>query len=221
MVLLIHHNISPQSRKIRLMMSEKKMLFVLKEEEPWNISPNIKKLNPSGELPIFIFDGNIISGNYAITEYLEEAYPEPRLLLGDAKQRAEIRRLTDWFDNKFYDEVYKYIVVEKVYKRFRDGLSPDSRTLKVGLNNLKFHLEYIDWLAERNNYLCGQEFSLADLTAAAHLSVIDYLGDISWEDYKNAKLWYSKIKSRPSFKEILKDTIKGIFPAKHYTNLDF
>ncbi len=221
MVLLIHHNISPQSRKIRLMMSEKKMLFVLKEEEPWNISPNIKKLNPSGELPIFIFDGNIISGNYAITEYLEEAYPEPRLLLGDAKQRAEIRRLTDWFDNKFYDEVYKYIVVEKVYKRFRDGLSPDSRTLKAGLNNLKFHLEYIDWLAERNNYLCGQEFSLADLTAAAHLSVIDYLGDISWEDYKNAKLWYSKIKSRPSFKEILKDTIKGIFPAKHYTNLDF
>ena len=221
MVLLIHHNISPQSRKIRLMMSEKKMLFVLKEEELWNISPNIKKLNPSGELPIFIFDGNIISGNYAITEYLEEAYPEPRLLLGDAKQRAEIRRLTDWFDNKFYDEVYKYIVVEKVYKRFRDGLSPDSRTLKAGLNNLKFHLEYIDWLAERNNYLCGQEFSLADLTAAAHLSVIDYLGDISWEDYKNAKLWYSKIKSRPSFKEILKDTIKGIFPAKHYTNLDF
>ena len=65
---------------------------------------------------------------------MEEAYPEPRLLLGDAKQRAEIRRLTDWFDNKFYDEVYKYIVVEKVYKRFRDGLSPDSRTLKAGLN---------------------------------------------------------------------------------------
>lgn len=221
MVLLVHHSISPQSRKIRLMMSEKKMLFVLREEEPWNISGNIKKLNPSGELPIFIFDGNIISGNYAITEYLEEAYPEPRLLLGDAKQRAEIRRLTDWFDNKFYNEVYKYIVIEKVYKRFKDGLSPDSRILKAGLNNLKFHLEYIDWLAERNNYLCGQEFSLADLTAAAHLSVIDYLGDISWEDYKNAKLWYSKIKSRPSFKDILKDTIKGIFPAKHYTNLDF
>ena len=221
MVLLVHHSISPQSRKIRLMMSEKKMLFVLREEEPWNISGNIKKLNPSGELPIFIFDGNIISGNYAITEYLEEAYPEPRLLLGDAKQRAEIRRLTDWFDNKFYNEVYKYIVIEKVYKRFKDGLSPDSRILKAGLNNLKFHLEYIDWLAERNNYLCGQEFSLADLTAAAHLSVIDYLGDISWEDYKNAKLWYSKIKSRPSFKDILRDTIKGIFPAKHYTNLDF
>lgn len=221
MVLLVHHSISPQSRKIRMMMSEKKMLFVLKEEEPWNISKDIKKLNPAGELPIFIFDGNIISGNYPITEYLEENYSEPRLITGDNKHRAEVRRLTDWFDNKFYNEVYRYIVMEKVYKRFRDGSAPDSRILNAGMNNLKFHLEYIEWLAERNNYLAGQEFSLADITAAAHLSIIDYLGDIAWDEYKNAKLWYSKIKSRPSFKDILKDTIKGIFPAKHYTNLDF
>lgn len=221
MVLLIHHSVSPQSRKIRIMMAEKKMLFVLKEEEPWNLSPDIRKLNPAGELPIFIFDGNIIAGNYPITEYLEETYPEPKLLLGNNRQKAEIRRLCDWFDNKFYNEVYRYIVQEKVYKRFRDGLPPDSRVLKAGVNNLKFHMEYIEWLAERNNYLAGQEFSLADITAAAHISVIDYLGDIAWEDYKNAKLWYSKIKSRPSFKDILSDTIKGIFPAKHYTNLDF
>ncbi len=221
MVLLIHHSISPYSRKIRIMMAEKKMLFVLREEEPWNLSADIRKLNPAGELPIFIFDGNIISGNYPITEYLEETYPTPKTLPGDGRQKAEIRRLCDWFDNKFYNEVYRYIVNEKVYKRFGAGLSPDSRILKAGMNNLKFHMEYIDWLAERNNYLAGQEFSLADITAAAHVSVIDYLGDISWEDFKNAKLWYSKIKSRPSFKDILNDSVKGILPAKHYTNLDF
>lgn len=113
------------------------------------------------------------------------------------------------------------MVVEKVHKRFGQGLAPDSRVLKVGLNNLNFHLEYIDWLAERNNYLAGETFTLADVTAAAHLSVIDYLGDVPWESYKNAKLWYSKIKSRPSFKDILRDSIKGILPAKHYANLDF
>ena len=111
MVVLVHHKISPHSRKIRIMMSEKNKFFALREEEPWNLSPDIKKLNPAGELPVFIFDGNIISGNYPITEYLEENYPEPRLLSGDVKQRAEIRRLCDWFDSKFYKEVYKYIVV--------------------------------------------------------------------------------------------------------------
>ena len=198
MVLLIHHPVSPFSRQVRIAMSEKRMLFVLKEEEPWRLSQDVYKLNPAGELPVYVYDGNVISGNYAICEFLEE-----------------------WFDVKFYREVYRNVVVEKVHKRFGQGLAPDSRVLKVGLNNLNFHLEYIDWLAERNNYLAGETFTLADVTAAAHLSVIDYLGDVPWESYKNAKLWYSKIKSRPSFKDILRDSIKGILPAKHYANLDF
>lgn len=221
MVLLIHHSISPQSRKARIMMAEKKALLVLKEEEPWNLSKELKKLNPAADLPVLVFDGHVISGNYAVTEYIEENYPQPCLLKGDARHRAEMRRLCDWFDQKFYHEVYQYIVGEKVFKRFKLRQAPDSKILKAGLNNLKFHMEYIDWLSERNNNLAGREFSLADITAAAHLSVIDYLGDIEWGNYKNAKLWYSKIKSRPSFKEILKDTIKGIPPSKHYQNLDF
>lgn len=202
-------------------MGEKKMLFVLREEEPWNLSADMYKLNPAGSLPVFLSDGNVIAGNYAICEYLEEFSREIPLLPQDLKQRAEVRRLVEWFDNKFYKEVYRNIAYEKIHKRFGSGLAPDSRILKIGLNNLNFHLEYLDWLTERNNYLAGENLTLADTAAAAQLSVIDYLGDIPWEGYRNAKLWYSKMKSRPSFKDILKDSIKGILPAKHYANLDF
>ena len=221
MVLLIHHSVSPQSRKMRLIMAEKKMLFVLKEEEPWNLSKSVLEINPAEDLPILVFDGKVISGNYAITEYLEESNPQYKLLPEDAKERAEVRRIMDWFDTKFYNEVYKYIVAEKIIKRFHLKQAPNSKILKAGLNNLRYHMEYIDYLADRNNYLAGKELTLADLTVAAHLSIIDYLGDIYWEDYKNAKLWYAKIKSRPSFKDILKDNIKGIHPSANYTNLDF
>ncbi|MBQ4400082.1 MAG: glutathione S-transferase family protein, partial [Alphaproteobacteria bacterium] len=101
MVLLVHSSILPQCRKIRILMAEKKILFVLKEENPWALSKEIMKVNPAGELPIFIYDGNIVSGNYAITEFLEETYTQNRLISGNNKQRSEIRRLTDWFDNKF------------------------------------------------------------------------------------------------------------------------
>ena len=187
MVLLIHHPVSPFSRKVRIAMSEKRMLFVLKEEEPWRLSQDVYKLNPAGELPVYVYDGNVISGNYAICEFLEEVSKDYKLLPAEIQARAEVRRLTEWFDVKFYREVYRNVVVEKVDKR----------------------------------YLAGETFTLADVTAAAHLSVIDYLGDVPWESYKNAKLWYSKIKSRPSFKDILRDSIKGILPAKHYANLDF
>lgn len=221
MVLLVHNSVLPQCRKIRILMSEKKMLFVLKEENPWHLSADIMKINPAGELPIFIYDGNIIAGNYAITEFLEETYTQNRLIQGNNKERAEIRRLVDWFDQKFYRDVYQYIGGEKIYKRFALKQSPDNKRIKAGINNLRFHLEYIDWLVERNNYLAGSELTMADISAAAQLSVIDYLGDVPWEDYNNAKLWYSKIKSRPSFKEILNDRIKGIYPSKHYANLDF
>lgn len=202
-------------------MAEKRMLFVLKEENPWNLSKDIMKINPAGELPIFIYDGNIIAGNYAITEFLEETYTQNRLIQGNNKERAEVRRLVDWFDNKFYRDVYQYIAGEKIYKRFVLRQPPESKRIKAGINNLRFHLEYIDWLVERNNYLAGAELSMADISAAAQLSIIDYLGDVPWEDYKNAKLWYSKIKSRPSFKDILNDRIKGIYPSKHYADLDF
>ncbi len=221
MVLLIHHPVSPFSRKIRVLMSEKKMLFVLKEEEPWNLSQDLYKINPAGSLPVFVFDGNVVAGNYAISEFLEEISPEAKTLPQDPRARAEVRRLVEWFDEKFYREVYRNIVAEKIFRRFSSGEAPDSRILKIGLNNLAFHLEYLDWLAEQRNYLAGDEFSLADITAAAHLSIIDYLGDIPWDSYRNAKIWYSKIKSRPSFKDILKDNIRGILPAKHYANLDF
>lgn len=221
MVLLVHHPVSPFSRKVRIAMTEKKMLFVLKEEEPWNLSQNVFKLNPAGELPIYVYDGNVIAGNYAICEFLEEISKDYKLLPSTPKERAEVRRLVEWFDDKFYREVYRNVVMEKVHRRFGTGQAPDSRLLKAGLNNLNFHLEYIDWLIERRNYLAGENFSWADIAAAAHLSIVDYLGDIPWESYKNAKLWYSKIKSRPSFKDILKDNIKGILPAKHYANLDF
>lgn len=221
MVLLVHSNILPQCRKIRILMAEKKMLYVLKEEVPWALSKDIMKINPAGELPIFIFDGNIIAGNYAISEFLEETYTQNRLIVGNNKERAETRRLVDWFDNKFHHDVYQYIVGEKVYKRFALHKPPESKRIQVGINNLRFHLEYIDWIVERNNYLVNDEFSLADISAAAQLSIIDYLGDVPWQDYKNAKLWYSKIKSRPSFKEILNDRIKNIYPSTHYTDLDF
>lgn len=190
MVLLIHHPVSPHARKIRALMSEKKMLFILKEEEPWKLSDDVYKLNPAGELPIFLSDGNVVVGNYAITEYLEETGSEAPMISGDAKQRAEIRRITEWFDNKFYKEVYRNIVYEKVHKRFAQGSAPDSKILKVGLNNLNFHLEYLDWLLERRTYLATDEFTLADIAAAAHLSIIDYLGDVPWDLYRNVKLWY-------------------------------
>ena len=79
----------------------------------------------------------------------------------------------------------------------------------------------IAWLTERRNWLAGDDFSLADIAAASHISCLDYLGDIPWADHPGAHDWYARVKSRPSFRPLLADHIPGLPPPKHYADLDF
>ena len=136
-------------------------------------------------------------------------------------ERAEVRRIVDWFDDKFNKEVTENLVGEKVMKRFLGLGAPDSKAIRAGHSNISTHLSYISYLVERRKWLAGNELTLADITAAAHLSAIDYLGDVPWDDYPSAKEWYVRIKSRPSFRPLLSDYIPGAPPSKHYANLDF
>jgi glutathione S-transferase len=82
-------------------------------------------------------------------------------------------------------------------------------------------LDYIGYLTEQRRWIAGDELTLADITAAAHLSCVDYLGDVPWSDHPNAKDWYARIKSRPSFRPLLGDHIPGAPPPPHYADLDF
>ena len=219
---LLHLPLDPFSRKIRIVLGEKKITASLAVEPIWERRHEFLSINPAGTVPVFIEDdGTTISTSQAIAEYLEETSKEPALIFGTALQRAEIRRLCNWFDVKFNTEVTEYLLGEKIMKRFLGLGEPSSETIRAGYANIDTHLGYIEYLAEQRSWLAGEHFSLADITAASHISCIDYLGDIAWEDYQQAKQWYARIKSRPSFRPILQDLIPGTQPPPHYKNLDF
>jgi len=135
--------------------------------------------------------------------------------------RAEVRRIVSWFDGKMAREVTDGLVNERIMKRFLGFGVPDTAVLRASKANLGYHLEYVSYLAERRRWLAGDEFSLADIAAAAHLSAIDYLGEIPWDEHHQARDWYARVKSRPSFRPILSDLIPGAPPPKHYADLDF
>ena len=67
------------------------------------------------------------------------------------------------------------------------------------------------------------KMSLADFSAAGHISALDYVGDIDWQSKPIIKEWYAKIKSRPAFRNagLLTDLVPGFVPAGHYSDLDF
>ena len=219
---LYHFWLSPGARKVRLILKEKNLEFELKIERSWERRPEFLALNPAGETPVLVeADGTVLADSAAIAEYLEEVYPDRPLIGLDPVQRAETRRLVGWFDGKFNVEVTQNLVEEKMTKRLLGQGQPNSATIRAGSANLRQHLDYIGWLVERRNYLAGDQFSLADIAAAAHLSAIDYLGDVPWESFESAKEWYARVKSRPSFRPLLADHIPGAAPPKHYADLDF
>ena len=214
--------LSPFCRKVRLVLSEKRISFEMKTQAVWERDEKFLALNPTGEVPVLVEDGGIaLSGSDAICEHLDEAHPAPNLLGSEPLARAEARRLVYWFDHKFHVEVTKNLVDEKIMKRFLGFGEPTANTIRAGHANIHHHLDYIAFLTDRRRWLAGDDMSLADLAAAAHLSCVDYLGDVPWDQYTTAKDWYVRIKSRPSFRPLLDDRISGAVPPKHYGDLDF
>jgi len=219
---LYHLWLSPYSRKVRLVLGEKKLPFEMRMERTWDRRPEFLAMNPAGKVPVLEDeDGEVVADSYAICEYLEERYPEPTLLGATPAERAETRRLTAWFDTKFHAEVTSRIVGEKVAKKFMGLGEPSSEAIRSGCENVHGHLDYIAFLAERRNWLAGETVSLADLAAGAHLSCVDYLGDVPWAKHPGAKDWYARLKSRPAFRPLLSDFIPGLPPPRHYADLDF
>jgi glutathione S-transferase len=222
MRLLYHLWLSPASRKIRVVLAEKGLDFTMKVEKVWERRPEFLALNPAGEVPVLIEpDGTVLAESSAIAEFLDEVYRDKLLLGLNPIDRAEVRRLDAWFDGKLNREVSEGLLNEKIMKRFLGFGTPDSAVLRAASANLSYHLDYISQLAERRRWLAGDHFSLADVTAAAHLSALDYLGDVPWDAHEPAKEWYARVKSRPSFRAILADHIPGAPPPKHYADLDF
>jgi len=222
MRVLYHFLLSPFSRKVRVVLAEKNLDFTMKAEKPWERRPEFLALNPAGEVPVLIEpDSTVLAGCNAIVEYLDEVYREKMLIGINAIDRAEVRRLVEWFDSKMNREVTENLVGEKIMKRLIGEGHPNSQAIRAGHANLPHHLDYIGYLVDRRRWLAGDHFSVADITAAAHLSTLDYLGDVPWEEHELAREWYARIKSRPSFRAILADHVAGLPPPKHYADLDF
>ena len=222
MRVLYHLMLSPLARKVRLVLAEKNLEFTTKTEKVWERRPEFLALNPAGDVPVLIEpDGTVLADTDAIVEYLDEVYREKILIGINPIDRAEVRRLCAWFDVKMNSEVTENLLGEKMVKRWYGHGQPNSHAIRAGHANLPYHLEYVGYLVERRRWLAGDHFSVADITAAAHLSSLDYLGDVPWDDHEPAKDWYARIKSRPSFRPILADHLPGVPPPKHYADLDF
>lgn len=211
---LTHLLLSPPSRFIRLLIGEKRLVCDLAAPD-----------DATAHLPIFVdLDGAVREGTWAIVDHLEGTYSDHPMAPEDADVRAEALRILDWAMGSFHENVTRKVVFEKASQRFTGAparRTPDMNIIRQGRETLLNTLEMIGENAERRGYLACKECTLADLSVAAHLSALDYFGEVPWSDFPPAAEWYLRMKSRPSFRSLLADRVPGQPPAMHYAELDF
>jgi len=212
----------PFSRKVRLVLGEKGIGYELWRENPWEMRDEFLALNPAGRTPVLRDSekGLTLADSRAICEYLEEISDRSPLIIGTATARAEIRRLVALFDENFFADVTGPLLNERMKKRLVLRQSPDSRALREAMRLAHEHLYYIDYLVDTRPWLGGATISLADLAAAAQISVADYLGGLDWSGHEQARAWYSVFKSRPSFRPLLAERMEVIQPPSHYSDVN-
>jgi glutathione S-transferase len=213
----------PFSRKVRLLLAEKGVGFELWRENPWDLRDDFVRMNPAARTPVIRLDERDLTlvDSRAICEYFEETVDKSPMINGTAAMRAEIRRLVALFDENFFGDVTGPLLHERMKKRLVYRQSPDSRVLREAMKLAHEHLEYIDYLVDTRPWLAGPTMSLADLAAAAQISVADYLGGLDWSGHEQAKAWYSVFKSRPSFRPLLAERMEVIQPPSHYADVNW
>jgi glutathione S-transferase len=230
MLTLFHHPFCPHSRFVRLALAEQGIEHHLIEERIWERREEFLVLNPAATVPVVVTEGcPPVPGAAGIAEFLDETrgaeLNERRLMPAETGRRIEVRRLSSWFNDKFFAEVSGPLVMERFYKRHmrveQGGGPPDTEAIRAAKANVRYHLAYIGWLVRTRDWLAGERMSYGDLAAAAHLSTVDYLGDVPWSEDEAAKNWYARVKSRPSFRALLAETFPGQPPSASYADLDF
>jgi glutathione S-transferase len=213
----------PFSRKVRLLLTEKAIPHELKRVSPWAQDDEFSDLNPAGETPVLVEaqKGTVLIDSSAICEYFEETLDRTPMIPGTAINRAEVRRLVAWFDGRMHHEMVAPLMEERMRKRLVSRAPPDTAELRKAMTAANGHLDYIDYLLDHRRWLAGPALTLADLAAAAQLSVADYLGGVDWRGHKQTADWYAVMKSRPSFRPLLSERMEVIMPPAHYDKVDF
>jgi glutathione S-transferase len=210
---LTHLMMSPPSRFVRLLIGEKRLTCDATNAE-----------DMFAHLPVFTdLDGTKCEGLWAIVDHLEGSYPDHPMVPEDANQRGETLRLLDWALGPFQENVTRRIVYEKAAQKFTGAparRAPDMEVIRMGRDMLRTALTQLGEAAERNGYLVSRDCTMGDLAVAAHLSALDYFGEVPWKDFSAAAEWYLRIKSRPSFRTLLSDRLPGQPPVSYYAELD-
>ncbi len=178
-------------RKVLAVLDEKNLDYAIKPIE-WGKfqEPDYLKLNPNGEVPTIVDDGQAIYESTAIVEYLNDEYPEPALLADDSVARARARIVVAYCDLHFYRALIKIVLAKKAAAE----IAPEMiEKVSVSIKRLEAYLGSQEFIAGK--------FSLADCAVMAGLATVEALGLTDKVGITpKLKTYWDRLKRRPGYK---------------------
>jgi glutathione S-transferase len=190
-------------RAVRLALEEKNVVYELVPVDifkPGGPPPEHKARHPFGKIPAFEHAGFRLYEAGAITRYVDEAFPGPRLQPGHPRARARMNQIISILDSYAYRTLVWNIYVERV-SRPASGAAPDEQRIAAALPMAEVCRAAISGLMDEAPWLAGKSISLADLHAAPMLALFRLApeGRRRLDAEARLRAWWERISTRPSF----------------------
>lgn len=161
-------------------------------------SEDMLALNPTGQVPAFRHGDLLLQEASAISRYVDETFPAPKLQPDGAAARARMNLWMSLTADHFYQTMIRDIVLPRL------GIieKPEEAIVEAG-KRLEAQLERTDQNLQQYAYLAGEDLTLADLFLVPILFWIEKTpeGQASMPNVPAVRGWYEKVGERPSFKE--------------------
>lgn len=206
MLKLYHLDRSPFGWKVRLVMAEKNIPYESIVPTNKNDDPEFAKLNPFRLTPVLqLEDGRTIYESSVINEYLDEVFPDPRMLPEGPYERARIRILEDTSDQYLYAAVRglrdALFIYEPPLLVPRPGVSPSDAAVVEARKRIEEQLGTFEEALGHGPWFGGEDFSVADAALVppivGSLETLGVLPDA--KRFPRLAAWRDRVVVRPSF----------------------
>jgi len=209
---LYMHPVSTASRPVRMLIADngikcdEEVVDILKgahHQEPY------PSLNPNRMVPMLEDDGMRLTESSAILKYLADkfnlaTYPK------DLKKRAKVNEMMDWLNTQFYRDFGYGVVYPQLFPHHkRRSDEAQAGAIAWGQQGAGKWLKILNdhWIGPKNQYLCGDELTIADYFGGAMVSIGELIG-CDFAAYPNVKRWLDNVKKLKSWNQV-NDTFNG------------
>lgn len=197
---LIGSHTSPYTRKVRIVLAEKKIEYDFVVESPWTPGNKVADYNPLGKIPVLVLDDDTaLFDSRVIVEYIDNVTPNNKLFPAPNRERIEVKRWEALADG-LCDAA-----VAALLERKRPANEQSADWIDRQLAKVKRALAFMSEELDDKSFCMGTHISMADLALGTALGYLNFrFPEIAWQaDHPNLSKLYDKLMQRPAFADTL------------------